>query len=77
MVPLPMAPGCDLQVSTILTDIPMTAGGSSFATLPISVPNDMGLLGFVLDMQAIGAAPGINPAGLYVSNLGRLVVGEI
>lgn len=78
--PLPMslapqgAPGCDVLASvaaTLLT--PINAAGG--ATVPLAVPNNVGLAGFVLFDQWFVLDPAANPLGVKVSNGGIGTIG--
>ncbi len=49
-------------------------GGSS-VTFPLPIPNNVNLLGLVVDLQAATFSPAANPLGVVTSNGGQLTVG--
>jgi hypothetical protein len=78
--PLPLAlapfgaPGCALLVG-IDDVVPLTRNGLTAAwTLPI--PFDRRLVGRELDVQVLVLDPGVNPAGMVLSDGGRILIGN-
>jgi len=68
------APGCDINIAGLLTDVSaVNAGGTSVLTIPI--PNRASLKDASLTFQSGAFAPGANPENLAVSNGGEGVVG--
>jgi len=68
--------GCTLYVLPILASLPFATGATSAATT-VTLPTDPSLLGGAIPVQAVVVAPGVNPAGIVLSNLATLVVGSV
>ncbi len=60
--------GCSLLQSADLLGLPVTFTGASSATYSLPIPLWSSLLGVHVYLQGLAVAPGVNPAGLIVSN---------
>ena len=69
------AVGCSLLVSPDNPAFPVNMTPPN-ASLTIPLPSLPPLLGFVLEMQVVALAPGINSLGLSTSNRGTMTVGN-
>jgi hypothetical protein len=67
-------PGCRAYVSADLLQVVPVSGGS--ATWAWTVPTDAALVGTPFYQQGIAIDPGVNAAGLTVSNAGASVIGH-
>jgi hypothetical protein len=61
------APGCMLWNSGDIT-VGGTTTAAGGASLPVPIPNDMGLRGLEVGLQVFVISPGFNPAGVTSSN---------
>jgi hypothetical protein len=66
-------PGCLVHVSAELSQVAIAAGGSAASTF--AVPNNSGLLGFLIYQQAVVLDAGANALGLTTSNALRVRLG--
>jgi hypothetical protein len=69
------APGCALLVSLDITDSVGTSRAAGDLRFTIRVPDALPLAGARFFHQLIGLAPGLNPAGLVVTNAGSGRIG--
>lgn len=67
-------PGCVLHVAPDASEL--LVGTNNMATKQIPIPNDLALLGVTFWQQALGVAPGVNPAGLLTSASMRGTLGK-
>ncbi|MCR9246423.1 MAG: kelch motif-containing protein [bacterium] len=72
-VPLPNAPGCELQVAAEITHFVMTDAAGA-AAVPVGVPNSATFLGFELFHQWL-VLDSVNVLGAIVSAAAKVVVG--
>ncbi len=67
-------PGCTAWMAPFVSyALPTALGGAHWN---IAVPNNLGLLGLQFYTQCVVTAPGVNQAGLLVSNAGHGIVGS-
>jgi hypothetical protein len=68
------APGCTLLIDGLIATLPMSVALPT-ASLPIAVPNQVGLVGVGLELQAVALSLSSNALGLAFSDRGTFTVG--